>query len=171
MQVTRRSWLVSLFSDGSRRTRRRRAATRRRLLTQQLEERRYLAGWVRRMKTPNIDNTLGPLDELGYTTPSGEVWPNPDLTRAEQEVTLRHEGVHAFLSAKSGPLVGIRQWLGQAAYDYSAFFQGTEEILAETRATGSLWQGITYAFGGQYATPLYSVGKLTYSMEAVGFGA
>jgi hypothetical protein len=127
---------------------------------------------VRALKLPTTDPALTGTGTLGYTTPTGDVFLQPGLTRAEQASTLAHESVHAALTPTSGPLVGARQWLGQFGYNNSAFLQGTEEIMAETYASGSLRQGISHAFNGAYSTPFYSVNPFSYVAEPalVGYG-
>jgi len=129
------------------------------------------AGWLRWMKGPNLDPSLAGTTTLGYTTETGEVFLNPLLTRAEQAMVLRHESVHAFFTVRSGPFAAARNAAEVGAYRYSAFFQATEEIIAETFATGSLRTGIAHAFSGAYSTPFYTVSKLSFTLEAGGLGA
>jgi hypothetical protein len=118
------------------------------------------------MKLPNIDPNLAGTTTRGYTTPTGEVFLQPGLSRAEQASTLRHEGVHVYFTPKgSGPIATVRQNLGQAGYDNSALLQGVEEFIAESHATGSLRQGWAHAFSGAYDTPLYRVTPLTAGAE------
>jgi hypothetical protein len=128
-------------------------------------------GWLRAMKLPSFDAAL-PANVQGYTTATGEVFVNPVLSKAERLLTLRHESVHAFLTPTgSGPIASARQFVGAASYRSSAFLQATEEIIAETFASGSLRQGLAHAFNGAYSTPLYGVTPLTYTLEAGGIGA
>ncbi|MFH0953476.1 MAG: RHS repeat-associated core domain-containing protein [Verrucomicrobiota bacterium] len=134
---------------------------------------------TRPLRLPSTDATLAGTRTLGYTTPAGRVFLQPGLSRAEQVAALRHESVHAFLSPRgSGPVATFRQGLGQAAYDNSAFFNATEEIIAQTYASGSLRQGISHAFSGAYAvrggtvvTPLNYAIEAGGGLTAFGFGS
>lgn len=98
------------------------------------------------------------------------------MSRAVQAHTLRHEGVHAFLSvADDAPLAGLRQQIGMGAYNNSAFFNAAEEILAEGIASRSLSQGIRHAFNGAYTvrggrvvTPLAAISE--FGVGATGLG-
>lgn len=52
-------------------------------------------------------------------------------------------------------------------YQNSAFLNGTEEILAETYSSGSLWKGLRHAFNGAYTVRGGTVvTPLNYSLEA-----
>jgi hypothetical protein len=118
---------------------------------------------LREFKLPRTGNL--PRGRMAMTTPQGKVILRKGLTRAQQAYYLKHEGVHVFLTPKRGPLLGFRQSLGQSAYDWSAFLQGTEEIIAETRTTGSLRAGWAHAFSGFYKTPIWTVHPLTWGVE------
>jgi hypothetical protein len=105
----------------------------------------------RALMLPAEDATLAGSRTVGYTTPSGEVFLQPGLSRAEQLSTLRHESVHAFFSPPgNGAVATFRQNLGQWGHDNSAFLNATEEIIAETHASGSLSRGLGHAFNGAY---------------------
>jgi RHS repeat-associated protein len=105
----------------------------------------------RALMLPAEDATLAGSRTLGYTTPSGEVFLQPGLSRAEQLSTLRHESIHAFFSPPgNGAVATFRQNLGQWGHDNSAFLNATEEIIAETHASGSLSRGLGHAFNGAY---------------------
>ena len=96
----------------------------------------------------------------------------PGLTRTVQAHTLRHEGVHAFLSvADDAPLAAIRQRVGMGAYSNSAFFNAAEEILAESIASKSLTQGIRHAFNGAYTVRGGRVVTPLAALSAFGVGA
>ncbi len=128
---------------------------------------------LRALRLPATDAQLAGSGTLGYTTPTGEVFLQPGLTRAQQASTLAHESVHSFLTPRGGPLVGLRQAVGQFGYDNSAFLKATEEIIAETYASGSLRSGISHAFNGAYAVrggTIVSPG-LYFGEAAVGAGA
>jgi hypothetical protein len=106
---------------------------------------------ARQLRLPKTDATLSGTNTLGYTTANGEVFLQPGMSRALQAHTLRHEGVHSFLSvADNATLAGLRQNAGVGAYSNSAFFNAAEEILAEGIASGSVRQGWRHAFNGEY---------------------
>ncbi|WCJ60972.1 hypothetical protein NXS98_07590 [Fontisphaera persica] len=105
----------------------------------------------RALRLPATDTTLAGTRTLGYTTPSGNVFLQPGLSRAEQLSTLRHESVHAFFSPRgSGPVATFRQNLGQWGYDNSQLLRFTEEAIAETYGSGSLLQGLRHPFVNGY---------------------
>jgi len=106
---------------------------------------------TRQLRLPKTDASLAGTTTRGYTTANGDVFLRPGLSRAQQAATLRHEGVHSFLSvADSAPLAGLRQNVGVGAYSNSSFFNAAEEIIAEGIASGSLRQGWRHAFNGAY---------------------
>ena len=123
------------------------------------------------LRLPKTNPLLTGTTTLGYTTRSGEVLLQPGMPRVLQAAILRHESVHAFLSARTGPFLSFRQNLAQFGYDHSAFLQGTEEMLAEAYAQGSLRAGLQHAFSGAYSTPYYTVTPLSYTLEAGTIGA
>jgi hypothetical protein len=131
---------------------------------------------ARGLKLPATDASLAGSNTLGYTLANGDVFLQPGMTRAVQAHTLRHEGVHAFLSvADDAPLAAIRQRVGMGAYNNSAFFNAAEEILAEGIASKSLTQGIRHAFNGAYTvrggrvvTPLAALSE--FGVGATGLG-
>jgi hypothetical protein len=102
------------------------------------------------MRLPGINPAPAGSDTAGYTTADGLVFLQPGLSRELQVRALEHEGVHVFLTPKSGPFVGARQWASQFGYNNSAFLQASEEIMAESYASGSLTDGILHAFNGKY---------------------
>jgi hypothetical protein len=114
----------------------------------------YFARFVaaeRALKLPATDASLIGTTKLGYTTPQGNVFLRPGLTRAEQAYVLRHEGVHVFFTPKgSGPLATFRQNLGQFGYDNFQLLRFTEEAIAETHASGSLLQGLRHPLVNPY---------------------
>ena len=130
----------------------------------------------RALQLPATDASLSGTRTLGYTTPQGEVFLQPGLSHAEQEYVLRHESVHAFFTPEgSGPLTTFRQNLGQWGYDNSAFLNATEEMIAETHASGSLFKGIGHAFSGSYSvrgdtavTPWNFIGEGAAGVGAIG---
>ena len=135
----------------------------------------------RGLRIAKTDGNLSGTNTLGYTTANGDIFLQPGLTRAQQASTLRHEGVHSFLSvADDAPLGALRQRAGIGAYNNSAFFNATEEILAEGIASGSLRQGVRHAFNGAYkvrsgrvVTPLnfgFELGVGATGLGALGYG-
>jgi hypothetical protein len=122
----------------------------------------------RAMRLPATDTTLAGTTTLGYTTADGRVFLQPGLSRAQQVSTLQHEGVHSFLSAKgSGPIAQFRQTVGVEAYRRSQLLRYTEEAIAETVGSGSLWQGLRHPLVNGYGI---SGGGLLLEGAAVGGG-
>jgi hypothetical protein len=99
--------------------------------------------------TADLVSQYGP-GVRGVTLPNGQVILQQGLSRAEQATTLAHESVHSFLTPRSGPFVGFRQQLGQFAYDNSQLVRFSEEVAAQTYATGSLRLGIQHGFNPYY---------------------
>lgn len=131
------------------------------------------------LKLPATDATIAGTRTLGYTTPNGNVFLQPGLSRAEQLTTLRHESVHAFFSPRgSGPVATFRQNLGQWGYDNSQLLRFTEEVIAETYGSGSLLQGLRHPLvngygisgsgllieGGAVGAGLFGAGYLGYQL-------
>ncbi|WCJ60440.1 hypothetical protein NXS98_04725 [Fontisphaera persica] len=105
----------------------------------------------RALKLPATDASLIGTTKLGYTTPQGKVFLRPGLTHAEQAYVLRHEGIQVFFTPKGGgALATFRQNLGQFAYDNSQLLRFAEEAIAETRASGSLLQGLRHPLVNPY---------------------
>ena len=105
----------------------------------------------RSLLLPQTHTRLIGTNTLGTTTMNGTVYLRPGLSRAEQISTLRHEGVHAFLSVSdNAPFASFRQRFGIEAYKRSAFLNAAEETLAEGIASGSLRKGLNHAFNGAY---------------------
>jgi hypothetical protein len=131
---------------------------------------------VRRLTLPAIDQTLSGSNTLGYTLSNGEVFLQPGMSRAAQAHTLRHEGVHAFLSVQDGSLLAsLRQRIGMAGYNNSAFLNALEETLAEGIASGSLRSGLAHAFNGAYTvrqgvvvTPIQAAAEAMIGLFGVG---
>jgi RHS repeat-associated protein len=122
----------------------------------------------RALRMPATDTTLAGTRTLGYTTPNGNVFLQPGLSRTEQVSTLRHESVHAFFSPQgSGPVATFRQNLGQWGYDNSQLLRFTEEAIAETYGSGSLLQGLRHPLVNGYGI---SGGGLLLEGGAVGAG-
>ena len=106
---------------------------------------------TRSLLLPRTLPRLAGTNTLGITTMNGTVYLRPGLSRAAQVNTLRHEGVHAFLSvADNAPMAAFRQKIGIKAYKRSAFMTAAEETLAEGIASGSLRTGLNHAFNGAY---------------------
>jgi hypothetical protein len=106
---------------------------------------------TRALTLPATDTSLAGTRTLGYTTPSGDVFLQPGLSRAEQISTLQHESVHAFFSPSgNGPLATFRQNLGQWGYDNSQLLRYSEEAMAETYGSGSLLQGLRHPLVNGY---------------------
>ena len=133
-------------------------------------------GGARRLTLPAIDQTLSGSNTLGYTLSNGEVFLQPGMSRAAQAHTLWHEGVHAFLSVQDGALLAsLRQKMGMAGYNNSAFLNALEETLAEGIASGSLRSGLVHAFNGAYTvrqgvvvTPIQAAAEAMIGLFGVG---
>lgn len=138
---------------------------------------------TRALRLPATDASLTGTTTLGYTTPSGDVFLQSGLSRAEQVSTLRHESVHAFLSPSgSGPVTTFRQGLGQWGYDNSQLLRYSEETMAETYGSGSLLQGLRHPLvngygitpggllleGGVVGGGLFGAGYLGYQLGGGG---
>lgn len=134
---------------------------------------------TRALTLPATEASLAGTRILGYTTPSGDVFLQPGLSRAEQISTLQHESVHAFFTpAGDGPLATFRQNLGQWGYDNSQLLRYSEEAIAETYSSGSLLQGLRHPLvngygitpgglfleGGVVGGGLFGVGYLGYQI-------
>ena len=99
----------------------------------------------RALRLPATDSTLTGSQTLGYTTPNGSVFLQSGLSRAQQLSTLEHESVHAFFSPSgSGAIATFRQNFGQWGYNNSQVLRFTEEAIAETYSSGSLFQGLQH---------------------------
>ena len=107
-------------------------------------------------ENPNLAGT----NTFGETYANGDVDLRPGLSRSQQAATLRHEGVHSYLSVPDGaPLARFRQHLSMTGYHNSAFLNATEEILAEAIASGSLREGWKHAFNGAYRVRVWPDGS------------
>jgi hypothetical protein len=116
------------------------------------------------MKYPNY--TLGDTGgALGQTDKFGNITIEPGLSGKVFNETLRHEGVHSFLSPSAGgKLQTLRADFGMWAYRNSHLLRYTEEAAAETYATGSLAQGLKFPLTG------YGIGPLRLGAEATLYG-
>jgi len=110
----------------------------------------YAANLTRALRLPNFSTSLG-RGVLGATDAAGNVTIAAGLTRAEQVLTLRHESVHAFFSARgTGLIAHLRQQLGMWGYNNSQLLRYTEEALAEGYATTSVRQGLMHPLSNGY---------------------
>ncbi len=124
---------------------------------------------VRSLKLRVTDSKLSGTGTLGYTQPNGDVFLQPGLSRTEQVVTLRHEGVHSFLSVKDGaPLANARQNFGMWGYNNSTLLRWGEEGLAQGIATRSVTEGLKFAIVNPYGV---SVPQLAFEGLLAGGGA
>lgn len=101
-----------------------------------------------RMRRPPWKHAQLKPDNLGYTTPEGDIFINSSLKQGtkEFEETLAHESVHRALTARTGLFVKARQKASQWFFDNSHLLQYSEEALAEGYTKGSLLQGLAYPF-------------------------
>lgn len=125
----------------------------------------------RELKMPT-QGTLRPGD-AGVTSWQGDITIQRGMSWAQQREALLHESVHRTLTARHGPLVGLRQGATELGYTYSHFLRGTEEMLAHGyttyATTGSLSQGVvrglTFPFTRGYVNPI------RYVLEAAAYAA
>jgi len=95
---------------------------------------------------------------LGTTDKFGNITIRPGLVGKELEETIRHEAVHSFLSPRAGGVVqSLRADIRMLGYRNSHLLRYSEEALAETFATGSLRQGLSFPLQGPYQL---SVGRI-----------
>ncbi|MFN8818076.1 MAG: RHS repeat-associated core domain-containing protein, partial [bacterium] len=102
----------------------------------------------------------GKVDEgaLGVTDKFGNVTIRSDLAGRELLETVRHERIHSLLSPAEGGIVAdVRATAAGLAYKHSALVRFTEETIAETYATGSLFRGVTHSLSGGYGISLWGV--------------
>ena len=97
----------------------------------------------------NYGNTGG---AMGTTDKFGNVVIDSNLVGEQLLQTVRHEGVHSFLSPSPGVIGNIRADIGIAAYQRSHLVQFLEEGAAETWATGSLRQGLSFPLRNGYVS-------------------
>jgi hypothetical protein len=127
---------------------------------------------VRAMKMPKTDPHLKGSGLLGYTSLNGDVYLRPGLPRSVQADTLRHEGVHSFLSPKDGsPLAKIRQELLGWGVENSHLLNYLEEALAEGVASKSVIKGLRYPLTHDYNIKLNRVLTEDGALGAVNGGA
>jgi RHS repeat-associated protein len=87
--------------------------------------------------------------QYGYTTWTGEILLNPAVVQPGTPLfnwALKHEGVHRFLSPRSGLFVSARARVKEWLFWRSHLLRYTEEAWAETVASGSLRIGLKYPF-------------------------
>jgi hypothetical protein len=103
---------------------------------------------------PNVPWTYGalPPGSLGETDKFGNIIIQNGLSGQTLIETVRHEAVHRWLSPGSGRLQGLRATLGEGAYNRSQLLRYLEEAMAETYATGSLRQGLSFPVTNGYVT-------------------
>jgi RHS repeat-associated protein len=85
----------------------------------------------------------------GLTTWRGEIFLNPAVVQPGTPLfyyALKHEGVHRFLSPRGGLFRSARARLKKWVTERSHLLRYTEEVLAETAASGSLRWGLRYPF-------------------------
>jgi hypothetical protein len=103
---------------------------------------------------------------LGATDKFGNITLRPGLTGNAFSETLRHEGVHSFLSPMpGGALQTARADLRMWGYNNSTLLRYTEEAIAETYATKSLSKGLQFPLLGGY-----KISPLRLSVEGALFG-
>jgi RHS repeat-associated protein len=91
--------------------------------------------------------------ENGATDYAGNIVLNPNLVKQGAEKlmeVLGHEGVHRFLSARSGPWLGFRRRWAEWFYENSHLLRYSEEALAEGITTMSLRRGLAFPFTHGY---------------------
>ena len=98
-----------------------------------------------------------PEDALGITTRYGDIFIRPGLTGDLLWETVRHEGVHRFFSAKTGPLRELRAKWGIRGYHKSHLLRYVEEAIAESFGTDSLAIGLSYPLRGGYELSMIRV--------------
>jgi hypothetical protein len=70
------------------------------------------------LRLPQTNPLLTGTTSIGETLANGKVVLRPGLTRSQQLATLRHEGVHSYLSvADDASFAPWRQWFGVGAYN------------------------------------------------------
>jgi hypothetical protein len=90
---------------------------------------------------------------LGETDKFGNITIRPGLAGSELTETVAHESVHRLLSPRPTGFLGeFRADVGMAAYSRSHLVRFLEEAAAETWATGSLRQGVSFPFRNGYVT-------------------
>ena len=92
-------------------------------------------------------NTNG---SLGVTDKFGKITIQPGLTGQALNETVRHEGVHQFLSPRYGPFIETRANVGIWGYQNSHMTRYIEEAIAETVATRNLFKGLLFPIRGDY---------------------
>jgi hypothetical protein len=123
-------------------------------------------------KMPTTNPALSGTTTQGQFLPStGVIELRPGLSWAKMREVLRHESVHKWFNpTKSlGPYTAsVRRNIDGWFYNKSAFFNATEEIIAQGFATKSLRNGIQHAFNGLYTVRGNTVvSKWTYLGEAI----
>jgi len=121
------------------------------------------------------DESLRGTTTDGYFDPvSGVLKLKPGMSASRQAHVLRHENVHKWFYPKKGPkpLLDARRNADSYMYNNSAFFNATEEVIAEKIASRSLRQGFRHAFSGAYTVRGGTRVTLgSYLPEAIGVGA
>lgn len=123
------------------------------------------SGYVVATNRGRIPWSYGATEALGETDKFGNIIIRPGLTGDLLEETVRHEGVHRFLSPRPTSFLGeARANFGQAAYWNSNFLRYTEEAIAETIGSRNLWQGLKHPFH-----PGYDISKTGLFLEGAGY--
>ena len=111
------------------------------------------------LRLPKTDPQLAGTGTLGYTLPNGSVYLQPGLPRVQQVETLRHEGVHAFLSVTDDATFALpRQSLGMWGYNNSNLLRWGEEALAQGIATRSFIEGVKFPIVNPYGISIPRLG-------------
>lgn len=107
-----------------------------------------------------------PKGVMGTTDKFGNITIQNGLKGQELFSTVRHEGVHQFLSPRQGGLFSnLRADFGIWSYNNSNLVRFSEEAIAETYASGSLLKGIMHSFNPGYGisyTNLFSEASLYF---------
>lgn len=99
-------------------------------------------GRARIAKVWSYGNTGG---GFGATSPHGDIVIRPGLQGKDLIETLKHEGVHSFLSpSRGGRIQSWRAKAGQWWYDNSHLAKYVEEFFAEWAGTGSLRKAVAF---------------------------
>jgi len=102
---------------------------------------------------------------LGVTDRYGNITIQEGLSGRVLTETVRHEGVHRFLSPRNtGPINRFRADLGMAAYSRSHLLRYIEEAAAETVGTGNLLKGLRFPLQNDYG-----LSRSRLLLEAAGY--
>ncbi len=108
---------------------------------------------------------------LGTTDKYGNIRIKPGLKGEELVETVRHEGVHRFLSPKAEFMKEPRADLGMSAYQNSHLLRYLEEAAAETFATKSIRKGLLFPVEYGYVSPAQTLIEGAAYLGGTGAGA